>query len=139
MPMTPTALPFVMRTYPPTHASSPQWWRGIGSIERCDAEIARRTIEAGAQRLGHGNAVRGAILRLVMALLARQPDALDAGQPFGGPHRPDRDVDLALERRRRCEGLDRHRNDGVPGIGRAARLLDEIDDLPSKRGSIEGS
>ena len=65
--------------------------------QRRDAEIARRGIEAVAQRLGHGNAVRGAILPLVMALLARQPDALDAGQPLGATHRPDRGVDATLE------------------------------------------
>src|SRR5262249_34054705 len=109
----------------------------VTSPKRRDAEIARGHLETVAQGLGHGDAVLGAILPLEMALLPRQPDALDSRQPLGAPHGADRGVDLALECRRRRERFDRHRNDGMAGIGGLALLLDEIDDVAPERRLIE--
>src|SRR5258708_38334635 len=74
-----------------------------------------------------------------MALLAGKPDALDPGQPFGRAHGANRYVDLALELLRRCEGFDRERDNGMTGICRLARLLDEIDDVSPERCRIENS
>src|SRR5262249_60617510 len=99
------------------------------STERRDGKLARSRIEALAQRLGHGDAVLRAILPLAMALFSRQPDAFDPGQSLGTAHRAHRRIDLALEQRRRREGLDRQRNDSVARIRDLALLLDEIDDI----------
>jgi len=45
-----------------------------------DVEIARQCVEAVAQRFRHRHAVSPAFQKLGVALFARQPDALDAGQ-----------------------------------------------------------
>src|SRR5712691_6441856 len=111
--------------------------RSIRSRQRLDAEVARGRVEAVAQRLGHGHAVLAAIKPLAMALLAGKPDALHSRQPLGAAHGANGDIDLALELLRRCEGLDRERDNGMPGICRLARLLDEIDDVSPKRCRIE--
>src|SRR5262249_10446711 len=132
-------LPRVGRASPPLPlgGATPEAWSPATSTKRRDAEIARSHLETVAQGLGHGDAVLGAILPLEMALLPRQPDALDSRQPLGAPHGADRGVDLALECRRRRERFDRHRNDGMAGIGGLALLLDEIDDVAPERRLIE--
>src|SRR5581483_11693070 len=50
------------------------------SRERRDAQVLRERIEARTERVGDRNAVPAAIEPFEMALLARQPDALDAGK-----------------------------------------------------------
>src|SRR5205807_8809867 len=87
---------------------------GITSRERFDAEIARRCIEACAQRFGHGHAALPAFQAVAVALLAGKPDALDARQPLGTAHRAHGDIDLALEIFHRRERLDREREHGMP-------------------------
>src|SRR5262249_24767248 len=109
----------------------------VTSTKWRDAEIARSRLETLAQRLGHGDPVLGAVLPLEMALLPGQPDALDSRPPLRGTHGADRGVALALECRRRRERLDRHRNDGMAGIGGLALLLDKIDDVAPERRLIE--
>src|ERR1700741_125346 len=51
------------------------------SLQRPDVEIARDAVEGFAQRLRHRDAVGAAFEELGVALLARQPDAVDTGQP----------------------------------------------------------
>ena len=75
--------------------------------------------------------------RLMMALLAGQPDAIDPGQPLGAAHGADRRIDMALELRRRRERLDRNSDDGVAGIGGLALLLHVIDHLASEGRAVE--
>src|ERR1700716_1111045 len=105
--------------------------------QRRDAEITRGGLEAAAQRLGHGNAILDALLPLEMTLLAGQPDALDPGQPLGAAHGADRGVHVALEVCHRHEAFDRDGDDGVAGVGRFARLLDEIDHVAPESGAVE--
>src|SRR5579862_4313876 len=50
-------------------------------FQRRDVEVTRQRIEAFAQRLRYGHPAGAAIHQLGVALLARQPDALDTGQP----------------------------------------------------------
>src|SRR6516165_7077219 len=65
--------------------------------------------------------------------------SLPSHQPSGAmprlraAHGADRGIDLALEYRHRRERFDRHRNDGMAGIGGLALLLDEIDDVAPER------
>src|SRR5271165_5665711 len=72
-----------------------------------------------------------------MTLLAGQPDALDPRQPLGAAHGANCAIDLVFELLCRSEGLERERDNGMPGIGRLARLLDEIDDVAPERRRIE--
>src|SRR5580704_1371718 len=70
---------------------------GITSRERFDAEIARRCIEACAQRFGHGHTALRAFQALAVALLAGKPDALDARQPLRPAHRAHGDIAWCLK------------------------------------------
>src|SRR5580692_10696967 len=105
--------------------------------ERRDAEIARDIVETVAQGLWHRHAVRFALHHFSVALLARQPDALDARQPPRAADVADYLIDRALEVGRRHEGLDRDRGNRLPGIGGFAGFLDEIDDVAAKRRAIK--
>src|SRR4029079_2722584 len=109
----------------------------IALFQGLDPEVARDDVEALAQRLRHRHAIGAALDELGVALLAGQPDALDAGKPPRVTDIADHRVDRALEMLDRYERLDRERANGVAGIGRLVEVLDEIDPLTAHCRAIE--
>src|SRR6516225_10988718 len=114
-------------------ATSP--WRA--SIQRFNLKLPRHCIETFAQWFGQRNATRVAIEAFGVALLARQPDPLDAGQPPRPPDVTNKRIHRFFEIRRRHEGFYGQRHDRLAGVGRLAGLFDEIDHLAPDRGAIE--
>src|ERR1700722_9811782 len=121
----------------PRPTSPTGWVLTMVLVERGDGEIARHRVETFAQAFRHRHAVRAAVQKLGVALLARQPDALDAGQALRIADIADHLVDGALEIGGWHECLDRYRCNRLAGIGRLAGLLDEVDHLATERGAVE--
>ena len=75
--------------------------------------------------------------KLGVALLARQPDPLDARQPPRIADIADKLVDSALELAGGMKASIDNGRDRLAGIGRLAGLLDEIDHVAAERRAVE--
>src|SRR6476661_3330572 len=87
--------------------------------ERLGAEIARQRVELRAQRRRDGHALDLPPQPGQAALLAGQPDAVDAGQPLAGAQVARERIHAAAEFRRVAEGGDVDGEHRLAGIGDA--------------------
>ncbi len=74
-----------------------------------------------------------------MALLARQPDAIDARQPLAVANVADQPVDRLLEVGRLTKCLEIDHQYRLPGIGGRRVILVEIDHIAPHRRAIQGT
>src|SRR5215467_12730539 len=105
--------------------------------QRRHPKFARQLVELREQRRRQRYAVAQTFDATVAAAIARQADAVNAGQPLRATQIGEMAISLGHKGRERNEALDVDRNHEMAGVSLAILVVVEIDDIAAEGGAVE--